>query len=193
MPDRHSSSTGLRDFDFLYGQWLVRNRRLRRPLSGSTAWDEFDAWYKCWPLLEGVGNVDEMHPDDGGPSRASLRFLDPQGRRWNVYRLCSRTGALQPPLAGAFRSGVGRFYGERRIEGRPIAIRHTWTASTDWPRWERAWSADGGSTWEDNWVMDFTRIDWPLEIGQVDRRSNSAASAGVPGISVEDSLGVCIL
>lgn len=178
MTDRQASIAGVRDFDFLYGQWLVQNRRLRQPLSGSGAWDEFDAWYKCWPLLDGIGNVDEMHIDDRGPLRASLRFYDLQGRRWNLYRVCSRDGMLQPPLAGAFRNGVGRFYGERRIDRRPVVVRYTWRAAPDRPRWERAWSDDGGTTWEDNWVMDFTRVDWPLEIGHVDGQWHSDRAGG---------------
>lgn len=163
MNDRHAAS-GLGDFEFLYGQWLVRNRRLRQPLSDSSVWDEFDAWYKCWPLLDGIGNVDEMHAEDCGPLRASLRFFDLQSGRWNVYRVCSRDGLLQPPLSGRFRDGVGRFYGERLIGTRPVGIRYTWRMSPE-PRWERAWSTDGGASWEDNWVMDFARVDWPLEIG----------------------------
>jgi hypothetical protein len=25
-------------------------------------------------------------------------------------------------------------------------------------RWRQAFSADGGKTWETNWIMDFTRV-----------------------------------
>jgi hypothetical protein len=28
---------------------------------------------------------------------------------------------------------------------------------TPTPRWEQAFSEDGGETWETNWVMDFAR------------------------------------
>lgn len=176
MTDRQASVAGVRDFDFLHGQWLVRNRRLRQPLSGSGTWDEFDAWYRCWPLLEGVGNVDEMHSDGCGPLRASLRLYDLRCRRWNVYGVHPRYGTLQPPLTGAFRDGVGRFYGERRIDGRPVAARYTWRATPEGPRWERAWSDDGGASWENNWIMDFSRVDWPLEIGHVDAQWRPVAA-----------------
>jgi len=39
-------------------------------------------------------------------------------------------------------------------------VRFVWsnvTAPT--PRWEQAFSADGGETWETNWVMEFTRAE----------------------------------
>jgi hypothetical protein len=28
---------------------------------------------------------------------------------------------------------------------------------TPGPRWEQAFSGDGGETWETNWIMEFTR------------------------------------
>ena len=31
--------------------------------------------------------------------------------------------------------------------------------TTPTPRWEQAFSADGGKTWETNWVMEMTRND----------------------------------
>jgi hypothetical protein len=31
------------------------------------------------------------------------------------------------------------------------------------PRWEQAFSPDGGTTWETNWVMDFTRSQGAID------------------------------
>jgi hypothetical protein len=36
-------------------------------------------------------------------------------------------------------------------------VRFIWTRGPT-PRWEQAFSEDGGRTWETNWVMDYTRI-----------------------------------
>lgn len=48
--------------------------------------------------------------------------------------------------------------GDDIFEGRPIKVRFLWTGmATGSPRWEQAFSEDGGRTWEVNWVMDFTR------------------------------------
>ncbi|MEO8021922.1 hypothetical protein [Polaromonas sp.] len=49
-------------------------------------------------------------------------------------------------------------YGDDTLDGRPIKLRFLWTkAAPDVPRWEQAFSSDGGATWETNWVMTFTR------------------------------------
>ncbi|HEX7062661.1 MAG TPA: hypothetical protein VF200_11865 [Woeseiaceae bacterium] len=154
---------GNQEFDFLHGQWLVRNRRRRRCLEGSDDWDEFDSLHKCWPLLDGFGNVDEYLRDDR-PSGAWLHFFDPQRRRWSMHRVSPRRG-MQPPVEGVFRNGVGTFYGETRFDGRPILVRYLWgETQTESPRWEQAFS-DDGKTWETRWTMQFTRLDWPLDAG----------------------------
>jgi len=46
------------------------------------------------------------------------------------------------------------------FDGRPIRVRYTWSrVTTGSPRWEQAFSADGGSTWETNWINDFARAE----------------------------------
>jgi hypothetical protein len=67
---------------------------------------------------------------------------------------------LDPPVFGSFRHGLGIFEGEDEFAGRPILVRFIWSrTTTPSPRWEQAFSADGGESWELNWVMDFTRTD----------------------------------
>lgn len=38
-----TQGTYARDFDFYIGTWAIHNRRLRKPLAGSTEWYEFEA------------------------------------------------------------------------------------------------------------------------------------------------------
>lgn len=184
----HPSTT--RDFDFLHGQWLAVNRRLRKPPGEDGGWDAFDAWYRCWPLLDDIGNVAEMQDEHALPLCAVLRFFDPGAARWNLYQLSARDGTLAPPLTGSFRGGVGRFYGEHRAGGRPVLERQTWVVSAGAPSWYRAYSEDGGATWQDDWVMTLNRVHWPLEpempkraprslLPPGRRAANSAASGGV--------------
>ena len=59
------------------------------------------------------------------------------------------TAVAQPILDGFGNQDVFR--------GRPILVRFVWSGvTTPAPRWEQAFSDDGGRTWETNWVMDFT-------------------------------------
>lgn len=150
-----------RDFDFLLGSWAVRNRRLRAPLAGSDDWDEFEARVAARPLPGGLGNEDLYCTDfDGGLVGMSFRFFDPETGLWSIYWADSRRpGALGPPVFGSFDGDRGLFLGEDTLDGRPILVRFLWTdVEGPTPRWEQAFSDDGGDTWETNWVMELTRV-----------------------------------
>jgi hypothetical protein len=148
-----------RDFDFLLGNWKVHNRRLKQRLAGSREWEEFEATSNCASLLDGLGNQDEYRtPARPGFVGMSLRFFDPASGKWSIYWIDNRTGQLQPPVVGGFFGETGVFEGEDAFEGRPIRVRYVWSrVHTGRPRWEQAFSSDGGKSWETNWLMDFTR------------------------------------
>jgi hypothetical protein len=62
-------------------------------------------------------------------------------------------------MIGEFENGRGEFYDQEMFEGRAIYCRFIWSEITDTSaRWEQAYSADGGVTWETNWIMEFTRV-----------------------------------
>jgi hypothetical protein len=151
---------GVRDFDFFMGRWKIHNRRLRERLAGCTEWDEFEATVVARPILDGMGNEDEYRTDyGGGYVGMSFRFFDPETGLWSIYWADSRySGLLDPPVIGSFSGDTGIFEGEDEFEGRPILVRYTWSrVTTPSPRWEQAFSEDGGKTWETNWVNDFSR------------------------------------
>jgi hypothetical protein len=148
-----------RDFDFFMGSWKVHNRRLRKRLAGSDDWDEFEATVVARPLLDGMGNEDEFRTDyDGGFIGMSFRFFDPEKKLWSIYWADTRRcGELDPPVFGTFSGDTGVFEGDDTLEGSPILVRFIWSGvTTQTPRWEQAFSENGGETWETNWVMDFT-------------------------------------
>ena len=165
MSDTLQVEATARDFDFWLGSWDVANRRLKRRLAGSDDWEEFAATSVARPILDGLGNEDVFTTDhDGGFVGMSFRFFDPERRRWSIYWADSRRpGELDPPVVGRFDGDVGVFQGEDVFKGRPILVRFTWSGvTTTTPRWEQAFSDDGGRTWETNWVMEFT----PAEGGE---------------------------
>ena len=152
---------GLHDFDFLHGTWRIHNRRLRHPLTGSTDWYEFEGRSVERRLLDGQGNLEEYDatPPDGTRIRAvALRLYDPKAKRWTVHWSNAANGTLDPPMTGTFRDGRGEFLGHEDYNGRMILVRFHWTnQGPGRARWEQAFSADGGRSWETNWIMEFTR------------------------------------
>lgn len=146
------------DFDFVYGKYQVHHQRLVKRLQGSTDWETFDSIHIGAPLLDGLGNMDELRLPDGTTIGMSLRFFNLQTRQWSIYWVSSRDGILQPPVVGTFSDGVGVFEGKDIFDGNPILVRFRWSeTNTTTPRWEQAFSPDNGQTWETNWIMTFTR------------------------------------
>jgi hypothetical protein len=61
-------------------------------------------------------------------------------------------------MVGRFENGLGTFYAEHMFEGKPVRVRFLWSRPSEQTcRWEQAFSADGGRSWETNWIMDFSR------------------------------------
>jgi hypothetical protein len=150
------------DWAFLVGRWSVRHRKLRRRLAGDDRWDVFDGTLTNWPVMGGQGNVgDNLFNVAAGAYRGvGLRAWDPTTGDWLSWWLDGRDpGRIGPPVRGGFKGGVGTFLGDDVHEGRPIRARVLWSGiGADSARWEQAFSADGGVSWETNWVSDFTRI-----------------------------------
>jgi hypothetical protein len=150
------------DFDFYMGKWQVHHRRLKKRLAGNDEWQEFEGTSEAWHLLDGAGNIDDNVLElPAGTYRAiSLRSFDPATQTWSIWWLDGRNpGRLDPPVVGGFTDGVGTFICEDTFNERPILVRFVWSDITERTcRWEQAFSADRGDTWEVNWVMESTRI-----------------------------------
>jgi hypothetical protein len=163
--DHHASA--IHDFDFLVGTWTTRQRRLKKRLQACDEWETFDATATMRPLPGGVANFDTLVAESWRPGWVgmSFRVFNPMTNLWSIYWLTNdgssidaATGALDPPVVGRFDGDEGVFEGDDVFEGRPIRVRYTWTRlRSDAARWQQAFSADGGLTWEVNWVMEFER------------------------------------
>jgi hypothetical protein len=162
-PPAHKVETprdGQSDFDFLIGSWRIHNRRLKNPLTGSTSWYEFEGAAVARMIWGGRANIDEYEADtpSGHIQGLTLRLYDPKAKQWSLYWANSAKGTLEKPTIGEFRDGRGEFFDHEPFEGRMIFVRYVWSEITPQScRWEQAFSADGGKTWETNWIMEMTR------------------------------------
>ncbi len=62
-------------------------------------------------------------------------------------------------MVGGFEEGQGEFYNQEFLDGRAIYVRFIFSDMLrDSFRIEQAFSADGGESWETNWIATFERV-----------------------------------
>lgn len=149
------------DFDFIIGDWQVRHRRLNSRLTGCTDWTDFAGTSSTRKILGGFGNVEDnvLNFPEGQVRAAAFRSYNEKSKEWAIWWLDGRAPHhLDVPVVGGFSGQIGSFLANDTVDGKPIGVRFTWNANSGRnPRWEQAFSADSGKTWETNWVMDFIR------------------------------------
>lgn len=144
---------GQHDFDFFVGSWKIHNRRLRNPLTGSNTWVEFEGSSVNRKIWQGQANFDEDELADpsGHIQGTTFRLYDPKTHLWSEYWINSAQGTLNAPTIGSFTNGQGEFYDHEVFQGKAIFVRFLYlNIKPDSCRWEQAFSADGGKTWETN-------------------------------------------
>jgi len=151
------------DFDFIIGDWHVRHRRLNERLCGCTEWTEFSGRSSTRKMLGGFGNLEDniLELPEGTFRAAAMRSYCAKTGSWSIWWLDGRNPThLDTPVVGQFTGTTGVFYPDEVLNSMPIKIRFTWSSgSPGGPRWEQAFSADAGSTWETNWTMQFVPAD----------------------------------
>jgi hypothetical protein len=151
---------GQRDFDFEIGHWRTQLRRLQKPLTGSTTWAEYQGTTVVRKVWDGRANLVELVVDGsaGHIEALSLRLYNPEEKLWTLNFASSASGALSPPMTGEFKGGRGEFVSQETFHGKAILVRFVISDITlDSCRFEQAFSADGGKTWEINWIAVDTR------------------------------------
>lgn len=152
---------GSHDFDFEIGTWKTHVRRLVQPLTGSTAWVEMDGITTVRKVWGGKANLVELVADGPGGhfEGLSLRLYNPGTRKWSLNFASSSDGTMTPPTIGGFKDGRGEFYDHEPFNGRTILVRFVISDITPTScRFEQAFSADEGKTWEVNWIATDTRV-----------------------------------
>jgi hypothetical protein len=125
-------------------------------------WLDVDGTATNGDLMGGKANVEEhtINVPSDAYRAVALRSYDPKASQWSIWWLDGRAphGDLDPPVQGRFENGVGTFYGDTTINGKPMRVRFVWSQITATSaRWEQAYSPDAGKTWETNWIMEFRR------------------------------------
>jgi hypothetical protein len=154
-------SDGQHDFDFDIGTWKTHVSRLQHPLTGSNSWTEYEGTTVVSKVWNGRANLAELEADGsaGHLEVLSLRLYNPQSHQWSLNTASSRSGTISVPTIGEFRNGRGEFFDTEPFGGRNILVRNLWSSITpNSCRFEQSFSADGGKTWEVNWVAIDTRI-----------------------------------
>ena len=152
---------GQHDFDFNSGRWKTHVSRLLHPLTGSKTWAEYDGISIVRKVWNGRASLFEL--EVSGPAGhiegLGLRLYNPQSHQWSLNWASSADGAMEPPMIGEFQNGRGEFYDQEQFTGRTILSRNGFSDITpNSSRFEQAFSADYGKTWETNWIMTFTRM-----------------------------------
>ena len=152
---------GQHDFDFNIGTFKTHISRLQHPLTGSTTWVEYDGISVVRKIWKGRASLLELEADGpaGHIEGVGLRLYNPQSHQWSLNWANSGVGAMEQPMIGKFENGRGEFFDQEPFNGRVIRARNGFSDITpNFSRFEQAFSADGGKTWETNWVMTFTRV-----------------------------------
>src|SRR5262245_53416684 len=154
---------GSHDFDFLIGDWKAHVRRLPDRLVGSNRWIEYDGISNHHKILGSNSNFEEFEVTSTDGTQhlkgQTLRLYNPDTHQWSIYLLDVDKGALpMPPVVGEFSGKTGAFYDQETYKGRAIFVRYMWRdLSPTSARMEQSFSADGGKTWEVNWICELSR------------------------------------
>jgi hypothetical protein len=152
---------GQKDFDWELGSWKTHLKRRLNPLTGSNEWAEYEGTTMVRPVWNGRANLVELEVSGakGKIEGLALRLYNPASKQWSLNFSNSAGGTMFKPTIGSFDGARGEFYNEETLGDRAIFVRFVITqVSVDVATFEQSFSADGGKTWEVNWIATDTRV-----------------------------------
>jgi hypothetical protein len=143
------------DFAFLTGEWRIANRSI---VDG--AWMDYPGEATVSAILAGSGSVEDLRMPTRNFAGLGLRLLEVSTRVWRDHWVNAKSGALTLPGGeGSFENGVGIFTSDYQEADRTLLVIAIWDQITPQScRWRQATSADGGASWQPNWIMHWTRV-----------------------------------
>ena len=157
-----STHDGQHDFDFEIGHWKIHLKELKTRLHGSHEWLEGSGTSVTRAMWDGKADLAEFSVvlPTGPLEGVTLRIYSATSHQWSLYWANRKDGELGIPMVGEFKDGRGEFYDQEEFEGRKVLVRFVWSnMSPKAAHFEQAFSADGGKTWEVNWITDQTRVE----------------------------------
>ena len=148
------------NFDWQLGTWKIHMRRMLHPLSSAETWTTYDGSVDVSKVWGGRANLAEI--DSQGPSGhlqfLCLRLYNPATHQWTLNFAHAGSYLTSSPMYGQFHDGRGEFYDQSTLDGKTILERFSFGGiSASAGQDQQAYSADGGRTWEVNWINDQTR------------------------------------
>jgi hypothetical protein len=159
--DHQELRDGQHDFDFNFGKWKTHIMRLQHPLSVQKDWVEMNGTVTVRKIWDGRGQVEEIEADGttGHFEGMTVFLYNPKAHQWYQTFANVRSGVLGSPEIGEFKNGRGELYSQDTLDGRSILVKAVWSEiEPNSHHFEQSYSADGGKTWEPNFVASLTRI-----------------------------------
>lgn len=151
-----ATGKGVGDFDFLTGEWHIRHSRLKPGTSDE--WMAFESSASVHRVLNGMGSIEELRNPDGSFMGMAVRMWLPDQKKWADHWTSAGNGVVNPPQLGEFVDGEGVFISEETVDNVRWLYRGIWDKITaESCRWHQSASSDGGTTWDWNWWMEWTR------------------------------------
>lgn len=149
---------GTHDFDWDIGTWRTHQKRLLHPLTASERWVEYDGTDVVTRVYDGA-NAGTIHAR--GPAGSltifTVRLYDASAHQWNIYFAPDGSGEFSKPVVGEFKDGRAEFYDQEPYRGKSIFVRFRISDITKTScHFDQSFSADGGKTWEVNFIVDET-------------------------------------
>lgn len=148
-------SESSREFDFWVGEWDVNLRVIQDDQSWK---DTHQAQARIYPILSGKAVLELW--DSTRIKGYSLRYYDQENSEWVLWlNWPNNNRAGSSSLTGTFRHGRGDFLTTSRgADGVETISRYSFNDITPWSlRWDDADSSDGGRTWQNSWIMEWSR------------------------------------